>query len=116
MYSITEQTVSWLAGLGYTASTYPSKTATLPFVTVERTGGGVTDMVDHPLMAIQTWAATEEDAEEMAVAIRNEALMGSVPEGVHRMEVNAGPYPFWDEDTRCPRYQVVFDVTCQLTE
>lgn len=116
MYSITEQTVSWLSGLGYAASTYPGKTAALPFVTVERTGGGVTDMVDHPLMAIQTWAATEEDAEEMAVAIRNEALTGTVPHGVHRMEVNAGPYPFWDEDTRCPRYQVVFDVTCQLTE
>lgn len=116
MYSITEEVVKWLSGLGYSASTYPSASATPPFVTVERTGGGVTDLVDHPLMAVQAWAATEEDAEEIAVQIRNEALTGTVPYGVGKMDVNAGPYPFWDEETRYPRYQIVFDVTCQLTD
>lgn len=116
MYSITEQVVSWVGGMGYAASTYPPNNAPSEFVTVERTGGSVTDMVDHPLVAIQTWAATEARAEEMALDIRDEAIMGTLPDGVHRMDVNAGPYPFWDEYTKCPRYQVVFDVTCQLTE
>ena len=30
------------------------------------------------------------------------------------MRVNAGPYKFYDEDSMQPRYQVVFDVACQL--
>lgn len=115
MYSITEEFVKWLHGLNYAASTYPPKNGA-EFVTVERTGGNVSDMVDHPTMAIQTWAATEPRAEEMANAIRNAALTGTRPDGVHGIAVNAGPYPFWDEDTRCPRYQLVLDVTCQLID
>lgn len=115
MYSITEEFVNWLAGLGYAASTYPPADGD-EFVTVERTGGDVTDMVDHPTMAVQAWAQTEPRAEEMAVAIRNAALLSERPEGVTRIDVNAGPYPFWDESTRMPRYQVVFDVTCQLID
>lgn len=115
MYSITEELVKWLDSLGYEASTYPPKTGD-EFVTVERTGGGVVDMVDHPIMAVQTWAKAETRAEEMANEIRLAALAGALPYGVHRMAVNAGPYPFWDESTGLPRYQVVFDVTCQLTD
>lgn len=116
MYSVTEEFVSWLSGLGYAASTYPPKDAPDEFVTVERTGGGMADLVDRPLMAIQTWAPTEARAEEMANGIRLEAVSGSRPAGVARIGVNSGPYPFWDEDTRCPRYQVVLDCTAQITD
>ena len=112
-YSVTEAFVSWLASKGYTASTYPPKEGT-EFVTVERTGGGVADMVDYPLIAIQTWAQTQAEAEEDASAIRMVALVGQLPEGVHSMRVNSGPYKFYDEDSMQPRYQVVFDVACQL--
>lgn len=115
MYSITEQTVSWLRALGYAASTYPPKSGD-EFVTVERTGGGVVDMVDRPTIAVQAWAGTDTRAEEMANEIRLAATTGALPRGVHRMSVNAGPYPFWDEYTRLPRYQVVFDVACQLAD
>lgn len=113
MYSITEQFVAWLGGHGYAASTYPPKTGD-EFVTVERTGGAVVDMVDHPMVAVQAWASTAPRAEEMANEIRYLALASDLPAGVHRIEVNSGPYAFWDESTRLPRYQVVFDVTCQL--
>lgn len=116
-YSITERVVAWLAALGYTASTRPPSDAPespTEFVTVERTGGSVVDMVDHPMVAIQTWATTDTRAEEMANDIRVAALTGALPRGVSRIGVNSGPYPYWDEDTRCPRYQVVLDVTCQL--
>ena len=115
MYSVTEQIVKWLTALGYKASTYPPKNGD-EFVTVERTGGAVFDMVDHPTIAIQTWAKDEPRAEEMANAIRLAAVVGNVPYGVNRMDVNTGPYPFWDESTGMPRYQIVFDVTCQLTD
>ena len=116
MYSATEEVIAWLAGLGYRASTHPAKNPPSEFVTVERTGGTVDDMVDHPSIAIQTWAKSEPRAEEMAVAIRNEALTNSLPRGFSKMDVNAGPYPFWDESTGLPRYQVLYDCTAQLTD
>jgi len=114
MYSITEEFITWLTAQGYRASTYPPKTGN-EFVTVERTGGGVADMVDHPMVAVQTWARTEARAEEMANEIRL-ALLQSCPRGVHRIDVNSGPYSFYDESTRLPRYQTVFEVTCQLVD
>jgi len=115
VYSITEEFIRWLNALDFRASTYPPKSGN-EFVTVERTGGNVVDMVDHPVIAVQTWAATETRAEEMANTIRNTALLSTRPVGVNRIEVNSGPYPFWDESTRLPRYQIVFDVTCQLID
>lgn len=115
MYSVTEQFVTWLRERGYEASTYPRADAPDEFVTVERTGGGTADMVDHPTMAVQTWAPTATRAEEMARSIRDALLLGQRPAGVHNVAVNSGPYPFWDEDTRCPRYQLVLACTAQLT-
>lgn len=110
-YSVTEQFVSWLNSLGYTASTYPAADAQPPFITVERVGGGVVDMVDRPQMALQAWAATEADAEETATDIRNLIVLGGKPDGVLSCFVNTGPYPFWDESTGMPRYQLVVDCT-----
>ena len=118
-YSITEQMVAWLSTLGYAAMTQPDADAPdspREFVTVERTGGYVSDLVDHPTMAVQAWAQTEPRAEEIANEVRMACLTGSLPYGVHRIAVNSGPYAFWDEDTRCPRYQLVLDITSQLTD
>lgn len=115
MYSVTEQFVAWLRGLGYAASTYPPKSGS-EFVTVQRTGGGVADMVDYPMIAVQAWAQSETRAEEMANEIRLAATTGAPPAGVHRIGVNAGPYPYWDDDTKMPRFQVVFDAACQLVD
>lgn len=114
MYSVTEAFVSWLNAEGYNASTWPKADAPAEFVTVERTGGGTEDMVDHPTVAIQAWAPTEVRAETMSVDIRNKLMCESRPQGVTKVNVNAGPYPFWDEDTRCPRYQTVYDCTSIL--
>lgn len=111
MYSVTEEFVQWLAGLGLRASTYPPADGT-EFVTVERTGGGVDSFADHPMMAVQAWAATETRAEEMATQVRNAALVGPWPDGVTAMRVNSGPYRWYDDNTRMPRYQLVLDVTC----
>ena len=112
MYSVTEEFVGWLAEVtGLHASTFPPETGA-EFVTVERTGGGVDSFADHPLMAVQAWAQTESRAEAIAEGIKRAALIGPWPHGVTAMRVNAGPYRWYDESTRLPRYQVVFDVTC----
>ena len=113
-YSVEQSFVEWLTVKGYTASTYPPKSGT-EFVTVERTGGIVADLIDHPTVAIQTWAATPTRAEEMALSIRNALLTTSRPTGVAHISVN-GLYPFWDESTRLPRYQLVLDCTAQLID
>lgn len=110
-YSVIEEFVAWLSSLGYTASTYPARTSSGALVTVERVGGGVVDMVDRPQVAIQTWADTEAEAEAMAVEIRNEILLSSRPDGVMSAFVSSGPYPFWDESTGRPRYQLLIDCT-----
>ena len=116
MYSVTQAFVEWLSTEGHAASTYPARDAVPPFVTVERTGGGTVDMVDHPTIAVQTWAATEAEAEAAAVSIRNALMCESRPYGITKVNVNSGPYPFWDEDTRFPRYQTVYDCAAQLTD
>lgn len=110
-YSVTEQFVSWLSSLGYAASTYPAADSGGVFITVERVGGGVVDMVDRPQIAIQAWADTEAEAEGVCTDIRNEILISSRPLGVISVFVDSGPYPFWDESTGKPRYQLVLDCT-----
>ena len=112
MYSVTEQVIVWLANRGYRASTQvPENAPKNPseFVTVERTNGGVTNLVDNPQIVIQTWAATEARAEEMANEIKVAALTGELPVGMSSFIPSIGPYPFWDESTRCPRYQTVYE-------
>lgn len=115
MYSVTEAFVAWLADQGYAAHTYPPKSGS-EFVTVERLGGNTENLIDYPSMALQVWAKTAERAEELANSIRLALLTGNRPHGVYRAIVDSGPYPFYDEDTRMPRYQLVLDCTSQLTD
>lgn len=118
-YSITEQMVEWLRALGLHASTRPPEEPPMgpeAFATVERVGGGASDMVDRPIMAVQTWAPTEPQAEQMANAVRLAALVGPFPKGVHSLRVNSGPYQFYDASTRCPRYQLLLSCASQLTD
>lgn len=114
MYSATQELITWLIAKGYAAHSYPPKTGS-DFFTVERTGGSVTDMVDHPEFAIQAWAETEPKAEEMCLEIREMLVSGDVPFGFYRCEA-VSMYPWYDEDTRLPRYQLVIDSTTQLTK
>lgn len=116
MYSATEALVAHLLALGYDAYANVPADPPTSFVTVERTGGSVSDMVDHPSIAVQCWAPTDEAAERLANGVRVQLLAGARPQGVTRVAVNSGPYRFYDEYTRCPRYQLALDVTCQLTD
>ena len=114
MYSVEQSFVAWLTAKGYAASTYPPDRGS-EFVTVERTSGGVQDLIDYPTVAIQTWAQSAPRAEQMAVSIRNALLTTSRPTGVAHINVD-GLYPFYDESTRLPRYQLVLDCVAQLTD
>lgn len=113
MYSATESLIDWLTIKGYNAYSYPPKTGD-SFIIVERTGGAVIDLVDHPTFAIQAWAKTEVDAESACIAIRNALAVGDVPDGFYRVEPDS-MYPWYDDSTRLPRYQLVINCTTQLT-
>lgn len=113
-FSVTEAMVSWLGSMGYEASQDVPRRPTDEFVTVERQGGGVRGLVDHPVMAVQCWAMTPERAEAMANEVRLRAIGEQPPHGIHSVRVNSGPYKFNDEETGRPRWQIAFDVHCQL--
>ena len=114
-YSVTEAFVSWLLSLGYDAHTRVPDHIPDELVTVERTGGYVADLVDHAEMAVQCWGETDLAAATLADDVRNYLLVwASRPVGTYAISVTAGPYRFYDEATRRPRYQLVLDVTCQL--
>lgn len=115
-YSIEQSLVEWLEDLGYGAYANVPMDRPARFVTVERTGGEVADLVDHPTVAIQTWARSAAEAESDACDIRLAATTVALPDGVHSMRVNSGPYKFYDEESMQPRYQTVYDVTCQLVK
>ncbi len=118
VFSATEAIVAWLRAMGYEASSLvPSDAPDAPaeFVTVERQGGGVADMVDHPSMTLQAWAPTDERAEALANGLRSVVLLEAPPRGIARVSVESGPYRFYDEMTRCPRYQLTLDVTSQIS-
>lgn len=113
-FSVTEALIKHIKGLGYKASSRMPKEASYPYVTVERTGGGIADKVDHPFMAVQVWDETDERAEEAANALRISLILNRPPHGIHSIRVNSGPYPFYDEDTGKARYQIVLDIASQL--
>lgn len=113
MYSATEELIKWLTAKGYDAYSYPPKTGS-GFFTVERTGGAVVDLVDHPTFAIQAWADSIDEAETMAIEVRNMLLVGDVPAGFYKI-TQTSLYQWYDEETRLPRYQLVIDCTTQLT-
>lgn len=113
-FSVTEAFVSWLSSLGWRASTRVPEGASGTFVTVGRTGGAPRDMVDYPTMAVQVWSPTEAGADEAANDLRAQLLTEEPPPGIHSVRVNSGPYPFFDEETRMPRYQMALDVVSML--
>ena len=115
VFSVTEAMVGWVAGMGYRACTYPPADPPEVFVTIERTGGGIESYVDHATIALQVWAGTPTAAESVANDIRLAMLTSDPPGGIHSVRVTTGPYPFYDESTRMPRYQMVLDIACQLT-
>lgn len=115
-YSVLAEFTEWLEDEWYVGSSIVPESAPDSFVTIERTGGYVEDMLDHPTIAVQCWAATDADAEDMALELRNRLLTDPRPLGVSSIRIESGPYRFYDETTRCPRYQLTLDVTCRLSD
>ena len=117
VFSITEAIISFVGSLniGDGCSTQVPYGSPGRFQTVENLGGAIESKVCHTTVAVQCWAQAETDAEADANAVAYAVETSAPPSGVHSMHVSQTPYPWWDETTLCPRYQLLVDVTHQLT-
>lgn len=83
------------------------------FVTVEKTGGGVTDKISSATLAVQSWAPTRDAAAQLCAAV--EAVMAGIvaePE-ISRCALDTS-YNFTDTTRKIFRYQAIFSVVHYL--
>ena len=83
-------------------------------VTVQRTGGGVSNRLDHPTLAVQSWAPTLMGASALAREVDD--LMRSAPyELPDVFGVESTTIQQWrDPDSGAPRYQALYTLTTSL--
>ena len=81
------------------------------FGTVERTGGGISDVVvDSPTVALQVWAPTRSAASEKAYEVARAIPGYARAKDVRSVSVNS-IYNFPDLQGDLARYQLVLDIT-----
>lgn len=115
-FSVEAALVAWLKSLGYEAAQLMQADRPGVFVTVDRTGGGVSDFVQAASVAVQVWADTNEQAERAAGALCVSMLTTRPPAGIHSIYITDGPYDWPDLETGRARYQIVMDVYAQLVD
>lgn len=80
------------------------------WVTVERTGGGRSQVVlDSPMIAVQVWAHDRWNASEHARVVADELEGLLLHPSIGRCSINSGPYNFPTSNNE-PRYQIVLDL------
>lgn len=106
-YSVERALIAWLRQAGYDARFWVPRDRPDGLVTVQRTGGEVENLVDHPQVTIDAWGSTAEAASDRAVGIRTLLLTTRPPEGVRKVSSVAGPLWYPDPETRQPCYELV---------
>lgn len=81
----------------------------LPYVVIERTGGGVDNLIQNATLAIQSYADTMEHAAELNQAMKA-ALFGAVSLPVICDIELDSDYNYTDTTKKKYRYQAVFSV------
>lgn len=94
------------------APCFPTVPADRPreFIVVQRTGGTRGEALSNPAVAVQSWAASEQAAAELAERV--DAAMAALPYGDSGV-TNVGrgePYPFPSTE-KIPRYQALYSLT-----
>ena len=83
------------------------------FVTVERTGGGDSDMIDRATLAVQCWASGRKAAADMADAVRCELVAMTGTGGFGAVTVQS-IYNWPDAKARKARYQLVVSAVAHV--
>lgn len=82
-------------------------------VTVRRSGGVDSVVVDRPRIDLQVWAADLAAATDLANLVRAHMLaMPGIRSGVtvYKVTTFSGPALIWDTDRNLPRYLLTFEV------
>jgi hypothetical protein len=111
MVDIEAAVIAWItSNFEFHAYDSPPEDRAFAFATVERTGGPRENPgVDHPMVAIQTWATDKGTAYDMAAAIDSKMQDLKTVPGISGASRNS-LYYFPDSD-KTPRYQIVADIT-----
>lgn len=84
------------------------------FVTVQRAGGGMANLItDAPVLIIQAWAQSKEDAYDLCKLIRahvNALARNGLVDWANRVDEAAGPGYLPDPDSETPRYQLTIQI------
>ena len=101
---------NWLASRGHDAYVDVPNPRPGSFVTVERTGGGKTDLVvDEPTLAVQSWGPSLWEASQLALAVDADMADMVRLRGVDSVE-RVSLYRFPDPDSGQPRYEAVYQL------
>lgn len=111
--NVEQAIIQKLAAAGYEAYASAPNPLTKSFVTVERTGGGPTDMVDHAVLAVQCWADGRKAAADMADDVRGELEAMAGTGGLGAVTVQS-IYNWPDPSSRKSRYQLTVDATAHV--
>lgn len=103
---ISDMVTALSAKLGVPCSSTVPAARPARYITVERTGGGMSLGRDEPSLAVQAWAATEADAYALALCAVEviDSLWELLPSVCSARA--GGVYRFPDPDSRMERYQV----------
>lgn len=113
-FSIVQALIEWLPGeIGAPAHDAAPDPRPRKFATIERVGGESGVGIDRPVLAVQLWAPTAAEAEELALECRDALNLraASIPR-VHGAHASS-PVSFPDPDSRSARYQITVRATTQ---
>ena len=113
-FSIVQALIEWLPGeIGAPVHDAAPDPRPRKFATIERVGGESGVGIDRPVLAVQLWAPTAAEAEELALECRDALNLraASIPR-VHGAHASS-PVSFPDPDSRSARYQITVRATTQ---
>lgn len=109
---IESKMISWLNARELSAeamSSAPAGRSPHRCVTVERTGGPSDGFIDHPTVAVQSWAATKAEAEALALEV-DRVLVGGFADGVEIVSITRSGLAWFPTTKKEPRYQALYSI------
>lgn len=104
--------IGWLNGRRLSAAACPHRPEHPPsrLVTVERTGGVSDGFIDRPMVAVQSWAPTRCEAEELAREV-DRAIMEGLADGREVTSCTRSGLSYHPGEKGEPRYQAVYSMS-----
>ncbi len=80
------------------------------FMTLERVGGPSNGYLDNPMVAVQFWARSKADAEELATEV-DRIILRDLPNEDAITHVSRNSLVYYPTEFGEPRYQAVYDIS-----